>query len=126
MTPHFLAHIIHILESIELIQGFVEEGEKSIITDPKTYLAVLHVLQTLSESTQKLPHDIQACHENIPWRDFAYLRNAIVHDYLGDLDPRRIWGVIDTRLPALYEAMLQHIPNWESFKTNRTPPDGED
>ena len=115
MSPHYLAHTIHILESIERIQKYVEKGPDAL-NDEMTYDAVLRRLQTLSESAQKLPEDIQRQHHHIDWQKIAGFRNILVHNYLGDMDTTILTGIIQKQLPVLYKTLLEHVPNWEEMR----------
>lgn len=115
MTPHFLAHIFYIIRSIEQIQEYVASGraslEKSLVYD-----AILYRLQTLAESASKLPDDIKAMHSDVAWAEIYRLRNAVVHDYLGDFFQEDAWRSIQKYLPPLKAAMLTHVPNWDEIK----------
>lgn len=62
------------------------------------YDAALRNLQTLSEATQLLPEDKKAAFPAIPWREISGLRNILVHNYLGNIDPLTVITVIDSRL----------------------------
>lgn len=115
MTPHWMAHALHILASIELLQETIRKGENFCV-EPIVYRGILRTLQTLFESAHKLPDDIKAQHPNLVWRNFSSLRNVLVHDYLGDFTEQDAWKLIDEDLPPLKQAMLKHIPNWDDLK----------
>ena len=66
--------------------------------------AVIHNLQTLTESSQRLSSGIKGTEPHIPWRDLAGFRNVIVHGYLG-VDLGAVWLVVEQDLPALTEAV---------------------
>lgn len=66
--------------------------------------AVIRNLQTLTESSQRLPEAIKATEPAVPWRELAGFRNVIVHGYLG-IDVAAVWLVIEQDLPALAEAV---------------------
>jgi len=89
----------HILDAITKIQRIQHRG--NIVEDDLLYDAALRNLQTLSEATQKLPEDKKLGCSGIPWREISGFRNIIVHNYLGDIDPLTVQGVIDNYLPQL-------------------------
>ncbi len=89
----------HILAAITKIQRIQKRG--NIIEDDLLYDAALRNLQTLSEATQKLPDNKKQLCADIPWREISGFRNILVHNYLGDIDPVTVQGVIDNYLPAL-------------------------
>jgi uncharacterized protein with HEPN domain len=91
--------------------SYIEEyvdGEQSL-SDHKTYDAVLRQLQIMSESTQKLSDSVKLQFPQIKWREIAGFRNILVHDYLGDIDFKIIWKVIENKLPELKFSMQQLI-----------------
>ncbi len=101
-------YIEHILKSIDLIEKFTNNMSKeNFVADVMRYDAVLYNLQTISESTQKLPQSIKDRNSYIPWKDISGFRNILVHDYLGDIDDNIVWLVITTWLPLLKEAMIE-------------------
>ncbi|MGA8513222.1 MAG: HepT-like ribonuclease domain-containing protein, partial [Burkholderiaceae bacterium] len=57
--------------------------------------------QTLSEATRMLPDGLKALYPTIPWREISGFRDILVHNYLGDIDPATISGVINTHLQPL-------------------------
>ncbi|MCA1804446.1 MAG: DUF86 domain-containing protein [Xanthomonadaceae bacterium] len=59
------------------------------------YDAVLRNLQTLSEASQLLPDDKKTLCPEIPWREISGFRNILVHNYLGEIDPLTVEGVIN-------------------------------
>ena len=115
MTPHWLAHAMHILASIELIQESVQEDAESF-QNPMIYRGILRTLHTLFESAHKLPDDIKEQHPHLSWKDFKDFRNILVHDYLGDFTQENTLEIINQVLPPLKQAMLHHVPNWDQIK----------
>lgn len=94
------AYFQYVLECINRIEHYINDGEAAFRTDTKTQDAVLRNLHTLSETTQRLSDEFRADHPDIPWRAISAFRNTVVHDYLGvDLDP--IWRIVTVDLPDL-------------------------
>lgn len=120
MTPHWIAHSIHILASIELLQNTLIKG-KQYCEEPIVYQGILRTLHTLFESAYKLPEEIKFQHQNVNWRSFNTLRNILVHDYLGDFSHEDAWTLIEEELPKLKVAMLHHIPQWDDIKQDYAP-----
>ena len=116
MKPHYLAHIIYILESIELLEEEAAKGKLRLLEDKIVYRGVLYSLQTLGESTGKLPEDIKTAHPHIPWRKILGLRNILVHDYLGDFDVEGVWNVIVKELPILKQALNSQFPELDAVR----------
>jgi uncharacterized protein with HEPN domain len=96
-------YLDHILECIEWINRYTQEGRDAFIADRKTQSAVLHELQTLAESTKRLSVRLKKLHPEVSWQAIAGLRNILVHDYLG-VKLQRIWEIIERDLPILCAA----------------------
>jgi len=102
-----LIYLNHILECIEWISRFTEEGKDAFCADRKTQSAVLRELQTLAESSQRLSEQIKKAHPEVPWQDISGFRNVLAHDYLGvRLD--RVWDIVSNDLPP-FRAAIQAI-----------------
>ena len=97
-------YILHILESIERIDQYVNGDRNRFFNDTMLQDAVLRVLQVMAESSQRLSAEIKSSKEHIDWRGIAGFRNILVHDYLGGIDLELIWQVIEQELPALKKA----------------------
>lgn len=103
MSKDWTAYARHILDSIERIEVICARGD--LTTDVVLQDAALRNLQTLSEATQRLPEEIKSRFPQIPWRQISGFRNILVHNYLGDIDPAAVRGVIDRELPMLRAAI---------------------
>lgn len=93
-------YLLHIGESLERIEAYVSEGSEAFFADRKTQDAVLHNLQTLAESCQRLSEPLKASRPEIDWRGIAGFRNILVHDYLGVSLPR-VWEIVEVFVPQL-------------------------
>jgi len=51
---------------------------------------------------------VKGKHPEIPWSDVARFRDFLIHHYMG-VNPKRIWDVIETHLPALQEAVEERL-----------------
>ncbi|MEA1889979.1 MAG: HepT-like ribonuclease domain-containing protein [Pseudomonadota bacterium] len=103
MSKAWQPYAQHILHAIDKIQRIQHRG--SIVEDDLLYDSALRNLQTLSEATQKLPDDKKHSCSGIPWREISGFRNILVHNYLGDIDPITILGVIENYLPLLEDCI---------------------
>ncbi len=103
----------HILDEIEMISQFVSGGKDVFMEDSMVYYAVLRSLQTLSESTQKIPDSIKTENPHIEWREISGFRNVLVHDYLEGYDRADIWDVVENDLPRLKNVIRKYIPDWK-------------
>ena len=71
----------HVLDACDKLRRIGERGDPG--SDDILYDAVLRNLQTLLESTTRLPEDAKSRHDSIPWRQLTGMRNILVHGYLG-------------------------------------------
>ena len=58
------------------------------------YDAVLHNLQILAESTQKVADSVKNEPPEVQWKDISGFRNILFHDYLDGIDEYVIWNII--------------------------------
>ncbi|MCU0565629.1 MAG: DUF86 domain-containing protein [Oculatellaceae cyanobacterium Prado106] len=106
-------YLIHIRDCIAKIESYTADGKEAFLSDPKTQDAVIRNLETLCESTQKLPDAWKAAHSSTDWRRIADFRNFLAHQYL-DIDLEIVWSVVENYLPDLkttIEAIAQTFWN---------------
>lgn len=109
MSKPWQPHAHHILDAIAKIRRIQMRGD--LTQDDILYDAALRNLQTLSESTQHLPDQLKAAWPDIPWRDISGFRNILVHNYLGEIDPRTVAAVIDRHLEMLETSVRAMLAN---------------
>jgi uncharacterized protein with HEPN domain len=74
-----LLYIVHILESIKLIQKYLGDcSKKQLSENHMMYDAILRNLQTLSESVQRIPDEIP----QIPWKDISVIISAFTSAFI--------------------------------------------
>ena len=99
-------YIQYILDQLNIIDEFLTPDPSIFLTSRLHQQAVLHALQTLCETTQRLSVNVTSALLEIPWRDIADFRNVLVHEYLG-LDLHNVFDVICVQLPKLKEALFK-------------------
>lgn len=112
MSKTWQPHARHILDAIAKIRRIQVRGDLTL--DDILYDAALRNLQTLAESTQRLPEELKADWPDIPWRDISGFRNILVHNYLGEIDPQTVAAVVERHLDALensVQRMLDRYPD---------------
>jgi len=106
-------YLIHIQESIGRIESYLAgKGQADFFASTLIQDAILRNLQTLAESTQRLPPDWKAKHPEIDWAKIYGFRNVVAHDYLG-IDLERVWKILERDLPALKNTIAAML---EEFK----------
>jgi uncharacterized protein with HEPN domain len=110
-------YLVHIIESIGDIQEFTREGRAAFMASKQTQAAVKYALQTLAESTQRLPDDLKARYPHIDWTAIAGLRNRLVHDYLG-IELTVLWEIVENDLEPLRDVVEAMQRNLDASDTN--------
>jgi len=94
------AYVAHMLDCIDRVFDYCENGEKAFRSSRLIQDAVIRNLQTMAESAQRLSDSAKALAPELPWRAISGFRNVLVHDYLGlDLDAE--WLVVANNLSPL-------------------------
>jgi uncharacterized protein with HEPN domain len=96
-------YLVHIIESIELVEQYTSSGKETFLEDQKARDATLRRLQTPAESTTRLSEAARSSRPGINWSRIAGFRNVVTHDYLG-LDHEKVWNVVRNELPELKSA----------------------
>jgi len=89
-----------ILEAVDRILLFGQDGETRFRTDVRTQDAIIRTLQVMGEAAKKVSTQARDAHPEIPWKDIAGMRDRVVHDYFGvSLDI--VWDVVVNHIPPL-------------------------
>lgn len=91
---------LDILEAIERIEKYAEEGKDAFEADELIQTWIVHHITIIGEACRSLPDDFQATYANVPWADIVGMRNILVHHYFG-IDTDAVWLVVEKDLPAL-------------------------
>jgi uncharacterized protein with HEPN domain len=102
----YLRHILDCIQDVRMHSGGILESlhEHKVAWD-----ATLRRLQIMAESTTRLSGSIKSQAPHIEWHKIKGFRNVLVHDYLGDVDPVVVRGVITRYLPLLETFCREHI-----------------
>jgi len=95
-------------KAIQTVRNYVGTLDKAAFcADDRTVDAVVRNLEILGEAAKQVPPDLRARCPEINWREFAGLRDILIHQYFHvDLDI--LWDVITTKLDPL-EASLRRL-----------------
>jgi uncharacterized protein with HEPN domain len=92
--------LLDILEAIERIEKYAEEGKGAFEMDELIQTWVVHHIAIIGEACRSLPADFQARYANVPWADIIGMRNILVHHYFG-IDTDAVWSVVEHDIPEL-------------------------
>lgn len=113
MTKDARVYLVHIIECIEAISGYMAGLDKDAFShDTKTQDAVQRRLAVIGEAVKKLSPELRLAHPDIPWRRMAGMRDKLIHDYFG-VDIDLVWEVSTSLLPPpkpRLEAITRDLP----------------
>lgn len=104
-----IVYLYHILESIELIEQFVEGIDIGDFIDNKMiHSAVIRQLEIIGEASKFVSDDLKNKYTAIPWRIMGDMRNVLIHEYFGvDLDA--VWDTVKNDIPKLRQYINEII-----------------
>ncbi len=86
-------------ESLEF-EEFVQQG--------MAYSAVLRELSVIGEAIKQVDAELRGRRPELPWREWAGLRDIVVHHYFG-LQDETLWRVVREDVPVLSLAVNELI-----------------
>jgi uncharacterized protein with HEPN domain len=93
-------YLAQILERIERVQSYTEEGKDAFLSGPKTQDAVIRNFEVIGEAVKRIPPEFRSKHPGLPWRGMASFRDVLIHQYEG-VDPLEVWRIIEVELPDI-------------------------
>ncbi|HET7272455.1 MAG TPA: DUF86 domain-containing protein [Rubrobacter sp.] len=93
-------YLRHILESLERIEAYTAGGREDFMHSSMAQDATVRNLEVVGEATKSLSPEIRSAHPEIPWRNMARTRDALIHDYMG-VDLEIVWEEVENRLRPL-------------------------
>jgi len=110
-TTDFLNDILeNIRNSVEFIGDMTFE---QFVADKKTAFAVVRCLEIIGEATKNIPQELRSSYPEIPWKEFAGMRDRIIHGYWG-VDYRIVWGTVKEDFAAVILPLTTIIPQIET------------
>jgi len=109
MTKDSRVYLAHILERIDRILRYTQQGRDVFLADSLIQDAVVRNLEVIGEAAKRIPDDYRQLHPTIPWRSLAALRDVLIHQYEGVSLPE-VWEVVEKHLPPVREALVNLLP----------------
>ena len=101
-------HLACILDSIELIGGYVAGDKRRFEQETVVQDAVLRRLETLADAAGKLPPTPRNRHPEIPWRAVQDFHNVAAPAYTG-IDLEVVWQIVVSDLPPLRKVVAGEL-----------------
>ncbi|MBI5525030.1 MAG: DUF86 domain-containing protein [Deltaproteobacteria bacterium] len=95
-----------ILESIERIERYTEQGRGAFDRDELIQIWVVHHIQIIGEAAARVSENFKVTHPGVPWAQVVAMRNVLVHQYFG-IDPDEVWAAVERDLPELKTQLTQ-------------------
>jgi len=98
--------IEHILESIELIEGYLRGvSREEFLRSREKQDAVIRRLEVIGEAVKQIPAEIKERHQEIPWKRKAGMRDVLIHAYFS-VDLELTWRVATEEIQQLKREIL--------------------
>jgi uncharacterized protein with HEPN domain len=73
-----------ILESVNKIEEYlISIGETEFYANPEKQDAVLRRMEIVGDAVKQIPAEFRENHPEVPWQEFAGLRDIVIHQYFG-------------------------------------------
>jgi uncharacterized protein with HEPN domain len=80
-----------------------------VVADEVSYLALLHLLQTIGEAANRTSPGFRAAHSDIPWAGIIAMRNRIVHGY-DDVNDDLVWHAASEGTERILSVLERIVP----------------
>lgn len=115
-----IVYLYHIIESIELIEQFVEGIDIGDFIDNKMiHSAVIRQLEIIGEASKLVSDDLKNKYTAIPWKIMGDMRNILIHEYFG-VDLIAVWDTVKNDIPKLKQDVNEIIESEGKYEDNST------
>jgi len=84
-------YLTDIDDAISTIQSYIQDiTYEQLLDDRKTREAIILNFVVIGEAIKKIPEEIMDRHPDVPWKEFAGMRDKMVHGYF-QISPLILW-----------------------------------
>ena len=99
------ARVQHILEAIELIEGFMKgRSIEDLSSDAMLRFAVVKQLEVIGEAAARITKETLGTEPAVPWKQVVLMRHVLVHDYYR-IDVPTVWSTVTNDLGPLKQGV---------------------
>lgn len=99
--------IDHILESIELIEGYAKGATlEDFLLSSQMQDAVIRRIEIIGEAVKNISADFKKKHPDIPWKEIAGMRDIVAHEYFA-VDMHLAWKVAKRDIKELKKKLTR-------------------
>ena len=96
----------HILESINLVEEYVKDKDKSdFLKSIQLQDSVIRRIEIIGEAIKNVPNIFKEKYPQIPWKQITGMRDILIHQYFG-VDLNLTWEVIIKEMPKLKKEII--------------------
>ncbi len=112
MSREYRDYLNDIIDAIKTAEEFTNQlNFESYKKDKKTIFAITRALEIVGEAIKKIPEHLRKKYPTIPWKDFAGMREKLIHNYSG-VNLSIVWETVTRELPPLlkeFERILKDL-----------------
>ncbi|MCG8351414.1 MAG: DUF86 domain-containing protein [Chloroflexales bacterium] len=101
MSKDYRLYLEDIQKAAHKIDRYLEDTSfQEFTNDSMCRDAVLHNLDIVSASIERIPAEVRKQHPTIEWRNLEVIGDVIAHEYFG-IDWTMVWDIVQNKLPSL-------------------------
>jgi uncharacterized protein with HEPN domain len=105
-------YLTDIDDSITTILSYTDSiTYEQLLKDRKTREAIILNFVVIGEAIKKIPPEIIERYPDVPWKEFAGMRDKMVHGYFS-ISPMILWETIQHDLSPLADAVKELLRNY--------------
>ena len=108
-------YLAQILERIDRILRYTDEGKDVFLRDLVIQDAVIRNFEVIGEAAKRIPVEYREATPTIPWKGLTSLRDVLIHQYEGvSLD--EVWGIVENELPDIRKSIMYILPSLDQLE----------